>query len=102
MQRSELAMSLLTEARRYDKLGRGCVWHNEIPDVFIRTMSIAVRCRQQMLAPEFLVCLMASQHGRSYFQLTAQADHEPCIHQQQYSASISDPAATAFGTACDS
>ena len=31
----------------------------------------AVRCKHGLLSPEFLVGLMASQHGRAYFELTA-------------------------------
>ena len=62
---------LMTEGGDIDKLGRGCVWHNEIPGCLHQNHVFAVRCRQQMLAPEFLVGLMASQHGRNYFQLTA-------------------------------
>ncbi len=62
---------LMTEGGDIDKLGRGCVWHNEIPGCLHQNHVFAVRCRQHMLAPEFLVGLMASQHGRNYFQLTA-------------------------------
>ena len=62
---------LMTEGGDIDKLGRGCVWHDEIPGCLHQNHVFAVRCRQQLLAPEYLVGLMASQHGRNYFQLTA-------------------------------
>jgi type I restriction enzyme S subunit len=62
---------LMTEGGDIDKLGRGCVWRNEIPGCLHQNHVFAVRCRPRLLDPEFLVGLMASQHGRAYFQLTA-------------------------------
>ena len=62
---------LMTEGGDIDKLGRGCVWQDEIPGCLHQNHIFAVRCKQNTLHPEFLVGLMASQHGRSYFQLTA-------------------------------
>ena len=62
---------LMTEGGDIDKLGRGCVWRDEIPGCLHQNHIFAVRCRQRVLNPEFLVGLMASQHGRAYFQLTA-------------------------------
>lgn len=62
---------LMTEGGDIDKLGRGCVWRDEIPGCLHQNHVFAVRCRQDVLVPEFLVGLMTSQHGRAYFQLTA-------------------------------
>ncbi len=62
---------LMTEGGDIDKLGRGCMWRNEIPGCLHQNHIFAVRCRQDVLVPEFLVGLMISQHGRAYFQLTA-------------------------------
>ncbi len=62
---------LMTEGGDIDKLGRGCVWHDEIPGCLHQNHIFAVRCRPDLLVPEFLVGLMASLHGRTYFQLTA-------------------------------
>jgi type I restriction enzyme S subunit len=62
---------LMTEGGDIDKLGRGCVWRNEISECLHQNHVFAVRCRRRVLDPEFLVGLMASQHGRNYFQLTA-------------------------------
>jgi type I restriction enzyme S subunit len=62
---------LMTEGGDIDKLGRGCVWRDEIPGCLHQNHVFAVRCRQDILVPEFLVGLMTSQHGRVYFQLTA-------------------------------
>jgi type I restriction enzyme S subunit len=62
---------LMTEGGDIDKLGRGCVWHDEIPGCLHQNHIFAVRCRKDVLIPEFLASLMASRHGRAYFQLTA-------------------------------
>ncbi len=62
---------LMTEGGDIDKLGRGCVWRDEIPNCLHQNHIFAVRCRQNILIPEFLVRLMASQYGRIYFQITA-------------------------------
>ena len=62
---------LMTEGGDIDKLGRGCVWRDEIPNCLHQNHIFAVRCRQNILIPEFLVGLMASHHGRTYFQITA-------------------------------
>jgi type I restriction enzyme S subunit len=62
---------LMTEGGDIDKLGRGCVWNDEISGCLHQNHVFAVRCRQNLLLPEFLVLLMASQHGRAYFQSTA-------------------------------
>ena len=61
---------LMTEGGDIDKLGRGCIWNNEIPGCLHQNHIFAVRCNRSTLDPEFLVGLMASQHGRAYFQLT--------------------------------
>ncbi|MGH8069535.1 MAG: restriction endonuclease subunit S [Candidatus Entotheonellia bacterium] len=62
---------LMTEGGDIDKLGRGCVWRGEIPGCLHQNHVFAVRCRHDVLLPEFLVGLMTSQNGRAYFQLTA-------------------------------
>lgn len=62
---------LMTEGGDIDKLGRGGIWRGEIPGCLHQNHIFAVRCRHESLGPEFLVGLMASSYGRSYFQLTA-------------------------------
>lgn len=62
---------LMTEGGDVDKLGRGCVWKGEIPNCLHQNHVFAVRCDLDVLAPEFLVGLMRSQHGRAFFQTTA-------------------------------
>ena len=62
---------LMTEGGDIDKLGRGCVWRDEIPGCLHQNHIFAVRCRHGLLSPEFLVGLMGSIHGRAYFEFTA-------------------------------
>ena len=62
---------LMTEGGDIDKLGRGGVWRDEIEGCLHQNHIFAVRCCQESLKPEFLVGLMASSYGRSYFHLTA-------------------------------
>ena len=77
-QRSTLSSGdvLMTEGGDIDKLGRGCLWDNEIPECLHQNHVFAVRCNRKVLAPEFLVGLMRSRHGRAYFQLTAKQTHK--------------------------
>ena len=62
---------LMTEGGDKDKLGRGCIWRGEIEDCLHQNHIFAVRANLVRLLPEFLVLLMASGHGRNYFEQTA-------------------------------
>jgi type I restriction enzyme, S subunit len=62
---------LMTEGGDIDKLGRGCVWQGEIEGCLHQNHIFAVRADQSRLLPDYLMALMASRHGRVYFQLTA-------------------------------
>ena len=62
---------LMTEGGDIDKLGRGCVWMEDIPDCLHQNHIFAVRPNPAFLKPAFLVALMESFHGRNYFQVTA-------------------------------
>lgn len=62
---------LLTEGGDRDKLGRGCIWRGEIEGCLHQNHIFAVRANRAKLLPEFLVLLIASGHGRSYFEQTA-------------------------------
>lgn len=62
---------LMTEGGDIDKLGRGCVWSEEIQDCLHQNHVFAVRPNRAVLLPEFLVAAMGSSYGRTYFQTTA-------------------------------
>lgn len=58
---------LLTEGGDFDKLGRGTVWRNEIPDCLHQNHVFCVRANRDLLVPEFLSYQTSSHYGRSYF-----------------------------------
>ena len=62
---------LMTEGGDRDKLGRGCVWHDEIDPCLHQNHVFAVHTNETILLPEFLEYLTASDVGRSYFDITA-------------------------------
>jgi type I restriction enzyme S subunit len=62
---------LMTEGGDIDKLGRGCVWHGEIDGCLHQNHVFAVRVDRTRVVPDYLAALMASQHGRIYFEMTA-------------------------------
>jgi type I restriction enzyme, S subunit len=62
---------LMTEGGDNDKLGRGTVWGDEIPGCLHQNHVFAVRVDETRLRPEFLAAVMASIHGKTYFQSTA-------------------------------
>jgi len=62
---------LMTEGGDRDKLGRGAIWRGEIVGCLHQNHVFAVRANREKLLPEFLVLLMTSTYGRTYFELTA-------------------------------
>ena len=62
---------LMTEGGDIDKLGRGCIWQGDIPDCLHQNHVFAVRPDPASLQPDFLVAVMGSPHGRTYFYVTA-------------------------------
>jgi type I restriction enzyme S subunit len=58
---------VLTEGGDFDKLGRGFIWRNEVPQCIHQNHIFAVRASRTKLLPEFLAYLVQSDYGRSYF-----------------------------------
>lgn len=59
---------LLTEGGDFDKLGRGCVWRNEIPGCVHQNHIFAVRViKPEVMLPQFLACQIQSAHAKNYF-----------------------------------
>lgn len=59
---------LLTEGGDFDKLGRGTMWRNEIPQCLHQNHVFVVRANRDELLPDYLVWLTNSPHGREYFR----------------------------------
>jgi len=62
---------LLTEGGDPDKLGRGSVWHDEIPNCIHQNHIFRVRVNKKHLTPEFLSMLIGSPYGKMYFLKSA-------------------------------
>jgi len=58
---------LLTEGGDPDKLGRGALWHGEIPDAIHQNHIFRVRLTSTLVHPVFLNWLVGSQRGKMYF-----------------------------------
>jgi type I restriction enzyme S subunit len=61
---------LFNEGGDFDKLGRGCVWADQISPCIHQNHVFAVRCKP-ILNPEFLALLAASRKGKAYFRLSS-------------------------------
>lgn len=59
---------LLTEGGDADKLGRGTMWRNEVPNCLHQNHIFVVRVQPDRLLPDYLVWLTNSPHGREYFR----------------------------------
>ena len=58
---------LLTEGGDFDKLGRGAVWEDQIPDCLHQNHIFAVRVNKDFLDPYFLSYQTRSKYGKEYF-----------------------------------
>jgi type I restriction enzyme S subunit len=62
---------LLTEGGDADKLGRGTLWNNELPECIHQNHIFRVRITADTLRPTFLNWLVSSSRGRQYFLRSA-------------------------------
>lgn len=62
---------LFTEGGDYDKLGRGTVWNDEIPNCLHQNHIFVVRVDTNCLMPAFLSYQAGSQYGKKYFMSCA-------------------------------
>jgi type I restriction enzyme S subunit len=58
---------LLTEGGDPDKLGRGTLWNDELPECIHQNHVFRVRLQSKKIAPLFLNWLVGSQRGKKYF-----------------------------------
>lgn len=79
---------LLTEGGDADKLGRGYIWHGEIPNCIHQNHVFRVRIDRTMIIPEYLAFLVGSDYGKSYFM--------KCAKQTTNLASINSTQLKAF------
>jgi type I restriction enzyme S subunit len=58
---------LMTEGGDPDKLGRGCVWENQITPCLHQNHIFAVRPKPSQLQPHFLSALLGAPYAKTYF-----------------------------------
>jgi type I restriction enzyme S subunit len=84
LQRGDL---LLTEGGDWDKLGRGTIWREEMPNCIHQNHIFRVRTRPDEFVPEFVSKLISSPGGKSYFQeASKQTTNLASINQRQLKA----------------
>jgi type I restriction enzyme S subunit len=69
--RLEFEDVLLTEGGDYDKLGRGALWENQVPDCIHQNHIFRVRLDQNRLLPRFFVTYLQTSYAREYFLRSA-------------------------------
>lgn len=62
---------LLTEGGDPDKLGRGTLWQNELPECIHQNHIFRVRLKSDQVHPVFLNWLVGSERGKKYFLRSA-------------------------------
>lgn len=75
---------LLTEGGDWDKLGRGTVWNDEIPDCIHQNHIFRIRVNVAYYDPRYIVALTSSPYGRTYFaEASKQTTNLASINQRQ-------------------
>jgi type I restriction enzyme S subunit len=78
---------LLTEGGDRDKLGRGTVWREEIPNCIHQNHIFRVRTDSREFDPDFVAAIIGSPQGKAYFQAASkQTTNLASINQRQLKA----------------
>lgn len=78
---------LLTEGGDSDKLGRGAIWRDEIPDCVHQNHVFAVRADSALLGSEYLGYLVQTRYSKAYFLNVAhRTTHLACINSAKLKA----------------
>src|SRR6266508_3116753 len=62
---------LITEGGDPDKLGRGCIWREEIEGCVYKNHIFRLRANRERLLPEYLAAVLRTPYARSYFLRSA-------------------------------
>ncbi len=65
--RLEVGDVLMTEGGDPDKLGRGSIWHEQIPGCIYQNHVFRVRTDRDQLTPEYLAALLRTRYAKDYF-----------------------------------
>jgi len=83
----QLGDILLTEGGDWDKLGRGTVWHGEIPNCIHQNHIFRVRVDLNEFDPKYLAALISSPDGKAFFQASSkQTTNLATINKRQLRA----------------
>lgn len=78
---------LLTEGGDWDKLGRGTIWEDQIPNCIHQNHIFRVRLNSPDFDPWYLFTLTSSPYGKAYFQgMSKQTTNLASINQAQLKA----------------
>lgn len=69
--RLEIGDVLLSEGNSPDLVGRGAIWRGEIADCMYQNHALQVRLDQSKLIPDFVLTVINSSHGQTYFRSKA-------------------------------
>jgi type I restriction enzyme, S subunit len=69
--RLEVGDVLLCEGNSADLVGRGAIWSGQIQDCVHQNHVLRVRVDRERLLPEFVMAVINSSHGQSYFRSKA-------------------------------
>jgi type I restriction enzyme S subunit len=59
---------LLCEGNSAELVGRGAIWHNEIPDCVHQNHVLRARVDKSRVIPEFVLAVINSSYGQAYFR----------------------------------
>ncbi len=78
---------LLTEGGDWDKLGRGTIWKDQIPNCIHQNHIFRVRANPNEFYPEYIAAIISSPAGKKYFQTASkQTTNLASINQRQLKA----------------
>ncbi|MEU6749396.1 restriction endonuclease subunit S [Spirillospora sp. NPDC046719] len=78
---------LLTEGGDIDKLGRGAVWDGRIDPCICQNHIFRVRCKREVVRPDFLSAYVGSAEGKAYFlRIAKQTTNLATINSTQLKA----------------
>jgi len=58
---------VICEGGDFDKVGRGTIWRNQVPDCLHQNHVFSLRANRSLLLPEFLALQLGSAYGKKYF-----------------------------------
>jgi WD40 repeat protein len=80
---------VLTEGGDFDKLGRGFVWNDEVPNCIHQNHIFAVRANCDVVLPDYLAYMTPSSYGAWVERVRHHEAHENRLVQEAFNLDIS-------------